>query len=1495
MAFTSGNDINILQSTDLLNVGAGAGNDRYVLDASVLANNQQVTITDTAGANVLQLVGGLVIVSSQVAATALKLTLNNGAVITVLGANTFTFQTGGNSVNGTGGTIQNFADFAAQSLGVAVPATGTATGNTVTVNNDGGTSVTPPAATYALAAGATSADEGTTATFTLSTTNVAAGTKVPYTLTGVQAADVVGGLLTGEATVDAAGKATISVALAADTLTEGAETLTVTLDGKAVTASTTVNDTSLTPVGPTYALAAGATSADEGTTATFTLTTTNVAAGTKVPYTLTGVQAADVVGGLLTGEATVDAAGKATITVALAADATTEGAETLTVTLDGKAVSASTTVNDTSLAPTIFTLTTSSTDVISPTATDAKFKTTSANETISGVNSSLLSEGTLQVTDKIDGGLGNDTLTLSMKQSFAGFTSGSMKDVETVNITSGTIAATEFDASGVTGATKYVIDATTGLVTLKDLDALAAIEVTGPVGTNTFTAAYAAASTVITGGQTDVQTLKVTNTGTIDTDTTAATNAKFLTVDIDNVETLEITTAGTSNSLDLSASANVRTFKVTGEGQTEIAALGAATTSFDASGATGAVIVNTSNAATNVLTTVKTGSGNDSVVVASDDLTANATISGGTGTDTLSITSGGAKTLQGTVSGFETVKVGAITGALTFSGTNATDITTITTEGMGAAASFVNMKALPVTVNSVGAEVTAADKISVDSAAAITYNLNASAAATAAGTAAETNDGDAEFANATSVAINVGELIDSTGVINTGAATDVTLTVASKVVNSSETTKFNDTLTANKATTLTINSKGQLDNATVNAAEATSVAITAGSTATATDTVALVAAKATSVSVTAKQAFDFTGSTLTKAQTVTVDTAKAFTMGSVALADAANITVSGSGSSSKATFGVLGDNAMTHDISLTATGLKSNLETGTITSDTGSATIDIAGVTGNVEIGNVAAKAGITVKASTLGGTLDATTASTYTTTSGNINIDVSSAVGATNFGTLTTNGTTGDVTVTATSALGAVTVGVIKGDVVTVNGQNALNGVTVGNGYTAFAGAAQLVAGATVGADVDIVANTAVNYTGTNLTNNGVNIGTDASSTALVATLAGGAKDESISIAGNTKQTSINVSGNLGAGINSVVVYMAGNTASTDTTAAQTVNLSGVSGSSKSDTSTSTTLVDVDSNITYTGSAVKDTVTLGGDNDKVISITDNVIDTVAAEKDTLVLGGTANQTFANLSVSGFELLTVANNAASVNASALSGDTIAATLTTILTLTDTAGNDTINLANFTHGQAVTQLVVDATAGNDTIIGSASGGTYKGGAGNDNITGGAVADVISGGTGADVISGGDGTDTIVLAADSGSTFGTVGGTFSGHDLITYVKADDSLKFLAGAAVDTSTVKQVAADDTAYVFANNQTVNAIAVTTLAAADFTNVDKAAAFINAVASNTAATGMDFIVAVNDSTAGKSAIYYVVNETTDAVAATEIKLLGITTGDVVQADFIAA
>ncbi|MBK7006356.1 MAG: hypothetical protein IPH37_15555 [Burkholderiales bacterium] len=99
---------------------------------------------------------------------------------------------------------------------------------------------------------------------------------------------------------------------------------------------------------PTYSLAANATSANEGTNTTFTLTTTNVANGTVLPYVLSGtINSSDIAGGSLTGNVTVNN-NTATITVGLVADAATEGAEILTASITGTTASATTSVSDTS-------------------------------------------------------------------------------------------------------------------------------------------------------------------------------------------------------------------------------------------------------------------------------------------------------------------------------------------------------------------------------------------------------------------------------------------------------------------------------------------------------------------------------------------------------------------------------------------------------------------------------------------------------------------------------------------------------------------------------------------------------------------------------------------------------------------------------------------------------------------------------------------------------------------------------------------------------------------------------------------------------------------------------------------------------------------------------------------------------------------------------------------------------------------------------------------
>ena len=68
-------------------------------------------------------------------------------------------------------------------------------------------------------------------------------------------------------------------------------------------------------VTPTYTLTANASSVDEGQSFTITLQTTNLVNGTIIPYTITGVESADIGGELLTGNFIVGTSMVKTFTV----------------------------------------------------------------------------------------------------------------------------------------------------------------------------------------------------------------------------------------------------------------------------------------------------------------------------------------------------------------------------------------------------------------------------------------------------------------------------------------------------------------------------------------------------------------------------------------------------------------------------------------------------------------------------------------------------------------------------------------------------------------------------------------------------------------------------------------------------------------------------------------------------------------------------------------------------------------------------------------------------------------------------------------------------------------------------------------------------------------------------------------------------------------------------------------------------------------------------
>jgi len=142
-------------------------------------------------------------------------------------------------------------------------------------------------------------DEGQTITITL-TTDAADGTNVPYTITGIDVNDISLDSLTGSFTA-VSGTDTLQFTIINDeSYQEGNETFVLTLnDDESVGTTLFIGDTSF--VVPEFTLSSSLTEQKLNQSNTITLTTTFLENGTTVPYTITGLDAADLQSGSLTG------------------------------------------------------------------------------------------------------------------------------------------------------------------------------------------------------------------------------------------------------------------------------------------------------------------------------------------------------------------------------------------------------------------------------------------------------------------------------------------------------------------------------------------------------------------------------------------------------------------------------------------------------------------------------------------------------------------------------------------------------------------------------------------------------------------------------------------------------------------------------------------------------------------------------------------------------------------------------------------------------------------------------------------------------------------------------------------------------------------------------------------------------------------------------------------------------------------------------------------
>jgi hypothetical protein len=774
-------------------------------------------------------------------------------------------------------------------------------------------------------------------------------------------------------------------------------------------------------------------------------------------------------------------------------------------------------------------------------------------DTFSGVLSILASTLTLNASDKIAGGAGNDVLNLTASTAWNGFTTGSMAAVETVNITSAGTTAVGFNGTGTTGVTTISVNAATvdvadagtpvalsnvnsGLTTLT-LDNLNITTTTASAAatamTENVTLAYVSGAAEET-ATTDALALNLSNVG--------KTAYQTVTINLADIETVNVA-SNTANFVNF-AGTDLRALNVTGSGALTIGTVPTSIRTFDASAATGVVDVTLTAVTTAAqITSVKTGSGNDAIALAEQDASANATINAGAGTtDTLTLTSDGG-TVEYAMTGVEVLSLSDIDTALVISGTNTSGLTSVkTTSTSGAGVSLVNMGTGDLAFTSTGTTQDAGD-IESDHSGATTVTFAAGSTSSLYASL-----GDMTFSkSAGALTVTVGNynaIPDTNGSVITGTkASSLNLTVnsAKDATGLVEKTSFASTIDVPVATSFAVTSNGELvTGADIQAPKATSGVITNGSNG---GYLTVNAPLLTTLTLTSGAAFSTASSTLTGLQNLTVDMTKGTYTAGVDFVKANAITLSGTGTTSGVDLNALGANTNNYDLTVTATGLNAGLDIGAVTLSSGvDATFNLTGVVGNVTITSLdnSSADDITIVAPGVG------TGSDVATPTGII------------VGTIAA---TGDVVVNAKgaydAAIGTAGSTTITGDNVTVDISGTTLASTTGN------------ISAKTSATVDLYA----------LTANSLTITAASGSTALTADVDGGILVDTITVDSSiTGQTSMIVKGNLGAGTD--VVTVNGTSAT-----AKSINLA--------------SLLNYDA-ATITGGSGSDTIVGGSGNDKI-------------------------------------------------------------------------------------------------------------------------------------------------------------------------------------------------------------------------------------------------------------------------------------------------------
>ena len=323
------------------------------------------------------------------------------------------------------------------------------------------------------------------------------------------------------------------------------------------------------------------------------------------------------------------------------------GSDTQTVTVS---------VTDEVDAAASLTLTTDA-DTFTATAASTADQTTAFDDTITGV-----SDDTLNDDDVIDGATGTDRANIDMDDDdFGGFSGGgSMQSVEIVTLSSSVGFDREFDATGVSGVTSWVLNhSDEGIIDLVDLpDTNASIAIND--AKDDFTLAWTS-----TGGDQAV-VLSMDDIGASSTPVQAT---------LAGVEDITVSVSG-SNFVEF-ATASATSFTISGSGDLDMDLDAAVTdvSELDASGMSGDLTSDLSDVGLNKITIISSGGGDDAVTVKATSLKNSANINLGGGSSDSVTLGGGAVNFQPTMEGVEDVVFAPTGGGLhKFNGTDATGV-----------------------------------------------------------------------------------------------------------------------------------------------------------------------------------------------------------------------------------------------------------------------------------------------------------------------------------------------------------------------------------------------------------------------------------------------------------------------------------------------------------------------------------------------------------------------------------------------------------------------------------------------------------------------------------------------------------------------------------------------------------------------------------------------------------------------------------------------------